>query len=46
MVICTSQPVPDKYELESFTSVPACECVGDRDNAYVIRRTVELVDSP
>jgi hypothetical protein len=46
MVICASQPVPDEYELESFTSVPACECVGDRDNAYVIRRTVELGDSP
>ncbi len=38
MVICAGQPIPDGYELESFTSTAACECLGDQDNAYVIRR--------
>jgi hypothetical protein len=38
MVICAGQPVPQYYEAESVTSSPACNCIGDEDNAYVIRR--------
>jgi len=38
MVICEGQPIPDGYEIEEFTSTPACDCLGDQDNAYVIRR--------
>ena len=46
MVICADQPVPSGYELESITSVPACSCIAEQDNAYVIRRTLTLVNSP
>jgi hypothetical protein len=39
------QPIPDGYELENLTSVPACDCVGAQDNAYVIRETDEFLSS-
>jgi hypothetical protein len=39
MVICAGQPIPQYYETESVTSLPACNCIGDQDNAYVIRRS-------
>ena len=39
MVICAQQPIPIGYELQSVTSAPACNCIGEDDNAYVIRRT-------
>ena|SRR5579862_114677 len=38
MVICSGQPIPDDYELESITTTPRCGCLGEQDNAYVIRR--------
>jgi hypothetical protein len=38
MVICAGQPIPQYYETESVTSLPACNCIADQDNAYVIRR--------
>jgi hypothetical protein len=38
MIICAGQPIPQYYETESITSSPACNCLGDQDNAYVIRR--------
>jgi hypothetical protein len=38
MVICAGQPIPHFYETESTTTTPACNCIGDEDNAYVIRR--------
>jgi len=38
MVICAGQPIPQYYETESVTTSPACNCIGDQDNAYVIRR--------
>jgi hypothetical protein len=38
MVICTGQPIPDQYEIESITTTPLCACLGERDNAYIIRR--------
>ena len=38
MVICAGQPIPQYYETESITSTPACDCLGEQDNAYVIRR--------
>jgi len=38
MIICAGQPIPQFYETESVTSSPACNCLGDQDNAYVIRR--------
>ena len=38
MVICAGQPIPRFYETQSVTTVPACNCVADQDNAYVIRR--------
>lgn len=38
MVICAGQPIPKFYETQSITSSPACNCIGDQDNAYVIRR--------
>jgi hypothetical protein len=43
--ICAGQPLPDGYELENLTSVPACDCVGAQDNAYVIRETDEFLSS-
>ena len=41
MVICAGQSIPQYYETESTTTVPACNCIGDEDNAYVIRRITE-----
>jgi hypothetical protein len=38
MIICTGQPIPDKYEIESITTTPRCACLSEHDNAYVIRR--------
>jgi len=38
MIVCAGQPIPQYYETESVTSSPACNCLGDQDNAYVIRR--------
>ena len=38
MIICAGQPIPDGYEIEGLTSTAACDCLGDQDNAYVIRR--------
>src|SRR5271166_5862897 len=37
MKICASQPVPKGYVLDSITTTPACACLGEEDNAYVIR---------
>ena len=37
MIICAQQPIPPNYVLESVTSTPQCKCLGDHDNAYVIR---------
>jgi hypothetical protein len=44
-VICAGQAIPDGYELENLTSVPACDGVGAQDNAYVIRETDEFLSS-
>ena len=41
MIICAEQPLPEFYEIESVTSTPACTCLSEDDNAYVIRRTRE-----
>jgi hypothetical protein len=38
MIICARQPIPDDYSLESVTSSPNCKCLGDSDNAYIIRQ--------
>jgi hypothetical protein len=38
MVICAGQPIPQYYDTQSITTSPLCNCVGDQDNAYVIRR--------
>jgi len=38
MVICAGQPIPQYYETESTTTTAACNCIGEEDNAYVIRR--------
>jgi hypothetical protein len=35
--ICAGQPIPKGYILDGITTMPACECVGSDDNAYVIR---------
>jgi hypothetical protein len=40
MVICAGQPIPRFYETQSVTTVPACNCIADQDNAYVIRRGI------
>jgi|GEM_PF-5263478 hypothetical protein len=37
MIICARQPIPAHYALESITTSPQCKCLGDLDNAYVIR---------
>ncbi|MHB8381112.1 MAG: hypothetical protein ACYDC3_02055 [Candidatus Binataceae bacterium] len=42
MVICAHQPVPEGYALDSVTTSPDCRCLGDEDNAYVIRRIEKL----
>jgi hypothetical protein len=38
MVICADQPIPQYYETESTTTIAACNCIAEEDNAYVIRR--------
>ena len=38
MIICAHQAVPKGYLLDSVTSTPDCRCLGEEDNAYVIRR--------
>jgi len=38
MVICAQQPIPANYTLESVTTSPSCRCLGEQDNAYIIRR--------
>lgn len=40
MVICAGQPIPKFYETQSVTTIPACNCIADQDNAYVIRRGI------
>lgn len=37
MKICAGQPIPKGYVLDSITTTPGCECLGEQDNAYVIR---------
>ncbi len=37
MIICAQQPIPPNYSLQSLTTSPSCRCLGDADNAYVIR---------
>jgi hypothetical protein len=37
MKICAGQPLPNGYILDSVTTIPACQCLGPEDNAYVIR---------
>ncbi|HXN87091.1 MAG TPA: hypothetical protein VN867_13540, partial [Candidatus Binataceae bacterium] len=46
MVICAQQPVPDNYEIQSLTSTPACNCLGEEDNAYVIRAVTGTLPTP
>jgi hypothetical protein len=38
MIICAKQPVPQGYTLDSITTTPDCQCLGDEDNAYVIKK--------
>jgi hypothetical protein len=37
MKICAGQSIPKGYIVDSVTTVPACQCLGSEDNAYVIR---------
>ncbi len=46
MIICGRQPIPDHYTLESITTSPQCKCLGDLDNAYVIRSLPTPTPSP
>jgi hypothetical protein len=46
MVICAQQPLPHNYEIQSVTSNPACSCLGDEDNAYVIRAKNGTLPTP
>lgn len=46
MVICAQQPIPDEYEIQSVTSTPACNCLGEDDNAYVIRAITGALTNP
>ena len=39
MIICADQAVPQNYALDSVTTTPDCQCLGEEDNAYVIRKT-------
>lgn len=45
MKICAGQPIPRGYVLDSITTMPACECLGQEGNAYVIRY-VGVEDKP
>jgi len=38
MIVCANQPLPSGYSLDSITTTPDCLCLGDEDNAYVIRK--------
>jgi glycine/D-amino acid oxidase-like deaminating enzyme len=38
MIICANQPIPKDYALDSVTTTPDCRCLGNEDNAYVIRK--------
>jgi len=38
MIICADQAVPKDYALDSVTTTPDCQCLGEEDNAYVIRK--------
>jgi hypothetical protein len=38
MIICANQPLPKDYSLDSVTTTPDCQCLGDEDNAYVIKK--------
>jgi hypothetical protein len=46
MVICAQQPIPQAYEIQSITSTPACNCLGEDDNAYVIRLPGAILPTP
>ena len=46
MVICAQQPIPDNYEIQSVTTTPACNCIGEEDNAYVIRAITGTLTNP
>jgi len=46
MVICAQQPIPDNYEIQSLTTTPACNCIGEEDNAYVIRAITGTLINP
>jgi hypothetical protein len=37
MKICAGQPIPKGYVLDSITTMPACQCLGQENDAYVIR---------
>ena len=37
MIVCANQPIPEHYILDSVTTTPDCVCLGDEDNAYVIK---------
>ena len=37
MKICAGQPIPKGYVVDSITTMPACQCLGPEDNAYVIQ---------
>lgn len=38
MIICGNQAIPKNYTLDSITTTPDCQCLGNEDNAYVIRK--------
>jgi len=38
MIICANQPVPEDYNLDSITTTPDCQCLGNEDNAYVVKK--------
>jgi type II secretory pathway pseudopilin PulG len=46
MVICSQQPIPDNYEIQSVTTTPSCNCIGEEDNAYVIRAITGTLTNP
>ena len=37
MKICAGQPIPKGYVVDSVTTMPACQCIGPDENAYVIQ---------
>jgi hypothetical protein len=38
MVICAHQAIPRGYTIDSYTTTAKCACLGEQDNAYVIRK--------